>query len=256
MEIEAGKSYRTRDGRVFGPMEKVEPAHRGNPIWVWRAPATDSLWLYWREDGSWAADKKESPMDLIAEAESETPEKMDAMFGRTEASRAQGPLLSDAPMTKHRLLDLAKEATADRGLNYGKPEDNFARIAEHWNAHLANIGLLDVKRRLTPTDVALMCALLKVARLEHQPAHQDSWIDLAGYAACGAEIALGGANSPVLADRPWIEWRGGNCPVDPGMQVEVMYRSGATAMAFGVSFDWDHHGQERGNDIIAYRVVR
>jgi hypothetical protein len=30
---------------------------------------------------------------------------------------------------------------------------------------------------------------LKVARLMHTPGHVDSWVDIAGYAACGADVA-------------------------------------------------------------------
>ena len=90
-------------------------------------------------------------------------------------------------ITKAALLDRAKEAVADRGLNYGKPEDNFNRIANRWRCHITNrygvIVLFDA------TDVAVMCADLKLARIEHQPDHLDSWADLAGYAACGANIA-------------------------------------------------------------------
>jgi hypothetical protein len=94
--------------------------------------------------------------------------------------------------TKQKLLDQAKEAVADRGLNYGTPEDNFKRIAEHWNVLLVNRHQIDEYKQdhgfLTPGDVAIMMALMKIARLEHQPDHEDSWVDLAGYAACGAEI--------------------------------------------------------------------
>jgi hypothetical protein len=90
-------------------------------------------------------------------------------------------------ISKHRLLDRAKDATADRGLNYGKPEDNFARIAERWRAHLKNRFGLNVP--LDATSVALMCLDLKLARLENDPSHLDSWVDAAGYAACGANIA-------------------------------------------------------------------
>jgi hypothetical protein len=39
-------------------------------------------------------------------------------------------------------------------------------------------------------DVAAMLALLKIARLQQSPNHRDSWVDLAGYAACGAECGL------------------------------------------------------------------
>ena len=91
--------------------------------------------------------------------------------------------------TKRDILDLSIKAVGDRGLNYGKPEDNFDRIARLWNAHLLNAGA-NLTWMLNATDVALMCALLKVARLEHQPDHLDSWVDLAGYAACGGEIAV------------------------------------------------------------------
>lgn len=37
-------------------------------------------------------------------------------------------------------------------------------------------------------DVAMMMALLKIARIRTGTATDDSYVDLAGYAACGAEI--------------------------------------------------------------------
>jgi len=43
-----------------------------------------------------------------------------------------------------------------------------------------------------PRDVANMMILLKVARNNHahpdDPGHRDNWVDIAGYAACGAEV--------------------------------------------------------------------
>jgi hypothetical protein len=110
----------------------------------------------------------------------------------TEGVKKLKTSVGQAPdYSKHDLLDEAKVATADRGLNYGNPEDNFARIAAHWNAFLANRGIVIAGGGLvSPSDVAVMCALLKIARLENDPSHHDSWVDLAGYAACGAEIEL------------------------------------------------------------------
>lgn len=103
-------------------------------------------------------------------------------------------------MTKRRLLETAIETVAGRGLNYGRPEDNFLRIARLWNVHLLNRhgeGFGGDTTVALPTldaiDVALMMDLMKTARLENSPTHMDSWIDKAGYAACGGEIA-GGAN--------------------------------------------------------------
>ena len=34
-----------------------------------------------------------------------------------------------------------------------------------------------------------MCAQIKLARLKSNAAHADNWVDLAGYAACGGELA-------------------------------------------------------------------
>ena len=38
-------------------------------------------------------------------------------------------------------------------------------------------------------SIANMMILLKVARLKSSPSHKDSWVDVAGYAACGAECS-------------------------------------------------------------------
>lgn len=104
--------------------------------------------------------------------------------------------------TRRAILDAADACVnGQRATDYGTPEDNFARIARLWNTHLANIGTRNLKtigdelvdadeyltRGFTPTDVALMLAMVKMARLANDPSHKDSWIDIAGYAACGAE---------------------------------------------------------------------
>jgi hypothetical protein len=69
----------------------------------------------------------------------------------------------------------------DRDETYGRPEDNFHRIALMWSAYL---GIA-----ITPADVAAMNVLQKVGRLVNTPRHRDSWVDIAGYAACGGEVA-------------------------------------------------------------------
>lgn len=80
---------------------------------------------------------------------------------------------------------------SDRNKQNGPPEDSFATIADMWNAYVsARLGLaLAADCSISATDVAAMMALVKVARLATNPGHADSWVDLAGYAACGAEIA-------------------------------------------------------------------
>lgn len=88
--------------------------------------------------------------------------------------------------TKRDILEAAIVATADRGLNYGSPEDNFTRIARRWQVHFRNRHDLEVP--VDAHDVAMMMADLKLARLENKPDHADSWVDLAGYAACGGSM--------------------------------------------------------------------
>ncbi len=74
---------------------------------------------------------------------------------------------------------------ADRQQVYSGPEDNFGTIAALWADYLR------AKRPgpLVAHDVAAMMILMKVARLAVTPNHRDSWVDTAGYAACGARCA-------------------------------------------------------------------
>lgn len=84
-------------------------------------------------------------------------------------------------ITREQCLDKAKECVMkDRNSTYGSPEDSFQKVANLWSAYK---GI-----EFTGKDVALMLALLKVGRLSANPTHDDSWIDLAGYAACGSEL--------------------------------------------------------------------
>lgn len=76
-------------------------------------------------------------------------------------------------------------------MNYDDPIDNFRRTANLWRVHLQNrygsryqIPVLDAG------DVALMLGQVKDARLEFDMSHEDSWVDKAGYAACGARCTV------------------------------------------------------------------
>lgn len=85
------------------------------------------------------------------------------------------------------ILDKAKAATmGERQNSYGTPEDNFGRIANLWTAYLINGGC---DYTVQKHDVALMLDLMKTARLQQTPNHTDSWIDKAGYSACGADVS-------------------------------------------------------------------
>ena len=85
-------------------------------------------------------------------------------------------------VTRSSILSTARSyITRDRQADHGDAEDNFSRIAGYWSLHT---GVT-----LTATDVAVMMALLKVARIKQNPQHVDNWVDGAGYFACGGEIA-------------------------------------------------------------------
>lgn len=88
-------------------------------------------------------------------------------------------------MNNEELLHTAKSiVNGSRRKEYGGPEDSFQRIANYWTAFLRNKGLLDKHLVLLPQDVARMMMLLKQARLDSVPNHDDSMIDLAGYLLC------------------------------------------------------------------------
>lgn len=92
-------------------------------------------------------------------------------------------------MKRAELLDKAKSIIKGaRQEHYGTPEDNFQRIADFWTAYAVANGF---KIKYNPADVALMMVLMKIARLSADIKHEDSWLDIAGYAACGSEIVNG-----------------------------------------------------------------
>lgn len=68
----------------------------------------------------------------------------------------------------------------DRSKEYGPPKENFSRIAKMWSVIL--------KQDISLTQVTLCLIALKMTRLIQSGAHQDSFIDICGYAACGNEI--------------------------------------------------------------------
>lgn len=85
-------------------------------------------------------------------------------------------------MKKDEVLDTAKTyICGPREQTYGSAVDNFGRIARLWSVYLSV--------PVSASDVACMMILLKMARLNTTPDHIDSWVDIAGYAACGGEVS-------------------------------------------------------------------
>lgn len=84
---------------------------------------------------------------------------------------------------REELLEKARICVCgEREQDYGTPEDNFGLIADLWSDYL--------QTQIDGRDVAAMMILLKAARIATSPrgGTDDTWVDIAGYAACGAEI--------------------------------------------------------------------
>lgn len=97
-------------------------------------------------------------------------------------------------MKRKELLETAAKITAgERQDHYGTPEDNFDTIAKFWTTYIERVVTAKTGKciGLTAADVAAMMILLKTARLASDIKHDDSWIDIAGYASCGSEITNG-----------------------------------------------------------------
>lgn len=92
-------------------------------------------------------------------------------------------------LTRADILHAAEKCVCgQRETDYGTPEDNFETIAELWETYLRRACVDEAGGvYIDANDVAMMMALLKIARIAAGGGKADSWIDLAGYAACGAE---------------------------------------------------------------------
>lgn len=98
------------------------------------------------------------------------------------------------------LTDALNIVTDARRKSYGNPEDNFPNISELCKAfdlaakRCGTYGQLEANGTL----VAIRNILQKLARIAETPDHRDSWLDIAGYSACGYRCAT--APSPKVED--------------------------------------------------------
>ncbi len=115
------------------------------------------------------------------------------------------------------LEDAANLVEGDRNAAYGDPIDDFRRTSRYWSTHIGGVLRRKLNERdqytqmeplfkdgyvryddlisvideiLDPHDVAVMMTQLKMSRLAWSPQKQDSYVDAAGYMACGWDCAL------------------------------------------------------------------
>ena len=83
-------------------------------------------------------------------------------------------------ITKEFLSEAIRLSGTDRQKDYGDKVDNHNNIARLWSAYLDT----DIKAH----DVAIMMALLKMARTKLGAVSKDTYIDMAAYSAIAGEI--------------------------------------------------------------------
>ena len=83
-------------------------------------------------------------------------------------------------MSTDAILKNAAGVLAERTKTYGEPGKAMAAIAARWSLTLGH--------PVTPAEVVLCMIDLKLTRLARDPRHQDSILDIAGYAAVLHEV--------------------------------------------------------------------
>ena len=83
-------------------------------------------------------------------------------------------------MKREQILNKAKVLiSGERAIDYGDAYVNHKRIAELWTTILG--------KNITVEQVYTCMIAVKLSRLIETPDHEDSWVDICGYAALGGE---------------------------------------------------------------------
>lgn len=94
---------------------------------------------------------------------------------------------SDRYTHREEILEAATLAvTKERNNTYGPPTQDFDRTAKILTA----LGFRFNGDPIQPHHVAIIQIAVKLSRITWSPEHMDSWVDAAGYAACGWECAM------------------------------------------------------------------
>ena len=126
---------------------------------------------------------KKKPLQKIAVYTTEQLAGVDADYAYELTKGGKPP--KEGTYTRSNVLDTAKQyVTKDREATHGEMEDNFESIGMLWEQYFS------YEWSFSPTDVAVMMALLKIARLKSNKDNPDNYIDACGYMACAGELAL------------------------------------------------------------------
>lgn len=87
------------------------------------------------------------------------------------------------------LREAEQLVSATRRVEHGDPNETFAEIAAIWSV-LLGVGV-------RPDQVSACMIAVKLVRAKRNPGHRDNWLDMAGYAAIGGEVAPQKGNDPT-----------------------------------------------------------
>ena len=91
---------------------------------------------------------------------------------------------NDKQFNRSKILQSADTLVSkDRADEHGEAMHNFVAIGDLWNAYLG------LNNFITPQDVPMMLALLKMARTKENPDNADNYRDLCGYGALAGEVS-------------------------------------------------------------------
>jgi hypothetical protein len=140
----------------------------------------DGIPMWW--DSDFGLDHSAGTGKKVGDRMVEVSKTIDSIVGAPTDTPTETDTPTDTPTTRAEILDAAKKiVTGDREKQYGKPEDNFAVIAEFWTTYIGH--------PIFSEDVAIMMALLKIARIRSGNYKADSFVDGVGYLSLAAEIA-------------------------------------------------------------------
>ena len=103
------------------------------------------------------------------------------VYRGAEAIYRVPPIPEEQESSESILEEADRLVSGDRNEAYGHPFDDFTRTGKLW------APILDLEE-VTPEQVALCMAALKISRLTHK-FKRDSAVDLAGYAKCLSLVA-------------------------------------------------------------------
>jgi hypothetical protein len=100
-------------------------------------------------------------------------------------------------MNRKDILDTAKNLiSGDRHEQYGDARENFQLVANLWSSYM------DGKKGFTAEDVAMLLALLKIARIRTGQVKADNFIDTEGYIALAGELYTGVGEDEMVPAKP------------------------------------------------------